>query len=92
MIYKINDKYYIRISPLKYKEIEMELIDDDVKVVAKQNTLEATGSMIITPIDFQSEKSKFKEQLLQTQSEEEIEESNEDVINYTETRRYRRRG
>lgn len=88
MIYKINDKYYIKISPLKYKEIEMELIDNDVKVVAKQNTIEATGNMVITPIDFQSQKDKFKEQLLQNQNED----SDEGEINYAETRKYRKRG
>ena len=83
MIYEINDKYYIRISSLKYKEIKMELVNDDVKVVATNNTLEANGQMVINQIDFQKEKNKFKELLLEEMRNEETEE--EPVI---EPRRY----
>ena len=83
MIYEINGKYYIKISPFTYKEIEMELKNDDVVVVSKPTKLEATGTMIINAIDFQSEKNKFKEQLLQ-QQEETIEETG------TEKPKYRR--
>lgn len=84
MIYEINGKYYIKVSPFTYNEIEMELKDDEVVVVSKPNRIEATGPMVITAINFQAEKDKFKEQLLQEQETETSEETG------TEKRKYRR--
>lgn len=89
MIYEINGEYYIRISPLRYKKIKMELIDDDVKIVALSDMLEANGKMVINQINFQQEKQKFREQLI---NEITNETNAEDSSGSTETRRYRRRG
>ena len=87
MIYEINNEYYIRISPLRYKKIKMELINDDVKIVALPETLEANGKMIITQIDFQQKKNVFKNKLI----EESTAVASEDTSS-TETRKYRRNG
>lgn len=87
MIYEINNEYYIRISPLRYKKIKMELINDDVKIVALPETLEANGKMIITQIDFQQKKDVFKNKLI----EESTAAASEDTSS-TETRKYRRNG
>ena len=87
MIYEINNEYYIRISPLRYKKIKMELINDDVKIVALPETLEANGKMIITQIDFQQKKDVFKNKLI----EESTAVASEDTSS-TETRKYRRNG
>lgn len=87
MIYEINNDYYIRISPLRYKKIKMELINDDVKIVALPETLEANGKMIITQIDFQQKKNVFKNKLI----EESTAVASEDTGS-TETRKYRRNG
>lgn len=87
MIYEINSEYYIRISPLRYKKIKMELINDDVKIVALPETLEANGKMIITQIDFQQKKDVFKNKLI----EESTAVASEDTSS-TETRKYRRNG
>lgn len=89
MIYEINNEYYIRISPLRYKKIKMELIDDDVKIIALPETIEANGQMIITQIDFQQEKEIFKNRLIE-ESLATVEE--EETTNSTTTRKYKRNG
>lgn len=88
MIYEINNEYYIRISPLRYKKIKMELIDDDVKIVALPETIEANGQMIITQINFQQEKEIFKNRLI----EESLATVEEETTNSTTTRKYKRNG
>lgn len=88
MIYEINNEYYIRISPLRYKKIKMELIDDDVKIVALPETIEANGQMIITQINFQQEKEIFKNKLI----EESLATVEEENNNSTTTRKYKRNG
>ena len=66
----------------------MELINDDVKIVALPDTLEANGKMVINQINFQQDKNKFKEKLINELTTESADEDNGSV----ETRRYRRRG
>ena len=65
----------------------MELVNDDVRVVATNNTLEATGQMIVNQINFQKEKNKFKELLLEEMRNEETVEEEVPV----EPRRYNNR-
>lgn len=84
MIYLINNKYYIRVAPLKYTEINFELKNDDVVIKPTQNRIEANGTMVIKEVNFQNEKEKIKHSLL----DKEENNSSDDI---KETRRYRKR-
>lgn len=69
MIYQIENKYYIRVAPMKYTEIKFELKNDDVVIVTTQNRIIANGSMQVTEINFQQEKEKIKASLLEKPKE-----------------------
>lgn len=84
MIYLINNKYYIRVAPLKYTEIDFELKNNDVIIKPTRNRIEANGNMIIKEVNFQNEKEKIKHSLLDKDEND----SSNDV---EETRRYRKR-
>ena len=84
MIYLINNKYYIRVAPLKYTEIDFELKNNDVIIKPTRNKIEANGNMIINEVNFQNEKEKIKYSLLDKDEND----SSNDV---EETRRYRKR-
>lgn len=64
MIYLINDKYYIRVAPLRYTEIDFELKNDDIIIKTTSNRIEANGNTKITEVNFQNEKEKIKNSLL----------------------------
>lgn len=84
MIYLINNKYYIRVAPLKYTEIDFELKNNNVIIKPTRNRIEANGNMIIKEVNFQNEKEKIKHSLLDKDEND----SSNDV---EETRRYRKR-
>ena len=64
MIYQINGKYYVRLYPNRYSEIEIKLNNDDVVLVPTERRLNTTSSDKIKAIDFQKEKDTFKKELL----------------------------
>lgn len=64
MIYQISNKYYIRVAPLKYTEINFLLKNDDVVIQPTKNKIEATGNMVIKEVNFQKEKETIKQRLL----------------------------
>lgn len=84
MIYLINNKYYIRVAPLKYTEIDFALKNNDVIIKPTRNRIEANGNTIIKEVNFQNEKEKIKHSLLDKDEND----SSNDV---EETRRYRKR-
>lgn len=63
MLYIIDNKYYIRVAPMIYKEVEFKLINDDVVISTTKNKIEVNAKTIINTINFQSEKDKIKESL-----------------------------
>ena len=68
MLYQILNKYYIRVAPRKYIEVQFALKNDDVVIVTTSNKLESNGNTIITTFDFQKEKNNIKEKLMNQQS------------------------
>lgn len=68
MIYQINNKYYIRVAPMKYTEIDFELKNNKVVIKTTNNKLEVNGRMTVKEINFQSVKESIKENLQCTQS------------------------
>lgn len=64
MLYKIDNKYYIRVAPMKYTEVNFILKNDDVVIQPTRNRLESNGQTIVTEIDFQREKDSIKSDLL----------------------------
>ena len=71
MIYQIKNKYYIRVAPCIYKEINFILTNDSVTIKTLPNKIEITGNMDIKQIDFQKEKDSIKKQLLKEKNKEE---------------------
>lgn len=65
MIYLINGKYYVRLYPNRYGEIEVKLDNDSVVLVPTERRLDTTNSDKIIAIDFQQEKDNLKQELLQ---------------------------
>lgn len=64
MLYQIENKYYIRVAPMKYTEVKFVLKHNDVVIQPTSNKIESTGTMTITQIDFQKEKDNIKSKLL----------------------------
>lgn len=83
MIYQIENKYYIRVAPMKYTEVKFVLKNDDVIIEVTQNRLIANGSMQIKEINFQREKDNIKASLQKEPSK---------TINITRGSKHRRRG
>lgn len=65
MIYQIENKYYIRVAPMKYTEVKLVLKNNDVVIETTQNRIIANASMQITEINFQQEKESIKASLLE---------------------------
>ena len=63
MIYLINGKYYVKISPLTYSEIKLELKEEDLNLVPIGNKIEANSNTKIKEIVFRDEKDNLKKQL-----------------------------
>lgn len=63
MIYQIDDKYYVNISPNIYVEIELRLQDDDLILVPTDKQREVNKTYKIKTIFFEQEKDKLKEKI-----------------------------
>ena len=63
MIYLINGKYYVKIYPLPYSEIKLELKGEDLNLVPIGNKIEANSNTKIKEIVFRDEKDNLKKQL-----------------------------
>lgn len=63
MIYLINGKYYVKISPLTYSEIKLELKGEDLNLVPIGNKIEVNSDTKIKEIVFRDEKDNIKKQL-----------------------------
>lgn len=63
MIYLINGKYYVKISPLTYSEIKLELKGEDLNLVPIGNKIEVNSDTKIKEIVFRDEKDNLKKQL-----------------------------
>ena len=63
MIYLINGKYYVKISPLTYSEIKLELKGEDLNLVPIGNKIEVNSDIKIKEIVFRDEKDDLKKQL-----------------------------
>ena len=63
MIYLINGKYYVKISPLTYSEIKLELTGEDLNLVPIGNKIEVNSDIKIKEIVFRDEKDNLKKQL-----------------------------
>lgn len=83
MLYQIENKYYIRVAPMKYTEVVFELKNDNVVIKTTQNKVEANGNMEIKAFDFQKEKQNIKEKL--------IEKTNAGTEKTASTNKYRKR-
>ena len=59
MIYQIENKYYIRVAPMRYTEVRLVLRNDDVVIEVTSNRLISNSNMNIKEINFQNEKEKI---------------------------------
>ena len=57
MIYKIDNKYYVRVGK-DFTEVELVFKDNDVDLKPTQNILEDNGNLKYEEINFLQEKSK----------------------------------
>ena len=64
MLYQIENKYYIRVAPMRYTEVKLSLTNDDVTIKPTRNKIESSGNTVIKEINFQKEKEKIKLDLL----------------------------
>lgn len=71
MIYLIDDKYYVNISPNIYVEVNMRLQNDDVILVPTNKQKEFNQTYTIKAICFSQEKDKIKKQLEATEKRNE---------------------
>ena len=71
MIYQIDDKYYVNISPNIYAEVELKLEKDDLVLVPTTRQREVNKTYEIKQIIFAQEKNKLKEKLLKEQAPKE---------------------
>lgn len=70
MLYKIENKYYVRVAPMKYTEVKFELKHNDVVIKVTSSRIIATGDMNIKEINFQKEKENIKASLLEETKQE----------------------
>ena len=68
MIYQIDDKYYVNISPNIYVEVELKLEKDDLVLVPTTRQREVNKTYEVKQIFFIQEKDKLKEKLLKEQT------------------------
>lgn len=61
MIYKIEDKYYVRVGK-DFTEVELVFNDNDVDLKPTQNILENNGNIKYEEINFLAEKNKLLEE------------------------------
>ena len=60
MIYKIEDKYYVRVGK-DFTEVELVYKDNDVDLKPTQNILENNGNLVYEEINFWNEKARLLE-------------------------------
>ena len=84
MIYQIENKYYIRVAPMKYTEVKFVLNKNNVSIETTQNRILVNNNMKIKEINFQQEKENIKASLL--------EEPKETCNNSMRGSKHRRRG
>ena len=65
MLYQIENKYYIRVAPMKYTEVKLLLRNNDVVIEVTGNRIISNSDTIIKEINFQGEKEKIKASLLE---------------------------
>ena len=73
MIYKIDSKYYVNISPSVYVEIHFEISNKDVVIKPTNNKKEVNSNDKIVAIDFSKEKENIKKKLSIEKTKSEIE-------------------
>jgi len=61
MIYKIKDKYYIKVGR-DFTEVELVFTDNDVDLRPTKNILENNGTISYEEINFMSEKDRLLEE------------------------------
>ena len=64
MIYQIDDKYYVNISPNIYVEVELKIEKDDLVLVPTTRQREVNKTYEIKQIFFAQEKDRLKEKIL----------------------------
>lgn len=69
MLYQIENKYYIRVAPMKYTEVNFIIKNDDVVIQPTQNRILVTGGTKIKELNFQEEKNNIKTSLLEPKKE-----------------------
>ena len=63
MLYQIENKYYIRVAPMKYTEVKLVLKDGDVVIKTTANKIIISGDTTVKEINFQKEKENIKKEL-----------------------------
>lgn len=63
MIYLINEKYYVKISPLMYSEVKLEMKNKDLTLVPVGNKIELDSNTKVKEIIFRDEKENLMKQL-----------------------------
>lgn len=63
MLYQIENKYYIRVAPMKYTEVKLILKDGDVVIKTTANKIIISGDTTVKEINFQKEKENIKKEL-----------------------------
>ena len=63
MLYQIENKYYIRVAPMKYTEVKLILKDGDVVIKTTANKIIISGDTAVKEINFQKEKENIKKEL-----------------------------
>ena len=69
MIYQIENKYYIRVAPMKYTEVKFALKNNDVVIETTQNRIIVNGNTHVIEKNFQQEKENIKASLLEQPKE-----------------------
>ena len=69
MIYQIENKYYIRVAPMKYTEVKFALKNDDVVIETTQNRIIVDSNTHVIEKNFQQEKENIKASLLEQPKE-----------------------
>lgn len=67
MIYQIDGKYYVNISPNTYTEVELKLTKDDLILVPTNRQIEVNKTYTVRQIYFMQEKNKIRDKMLEEQ-------------------------
>ena len=58
MLYKLNDKYYVKVYENRYSEVVFKEIDGEINLVPTENSIEPTSKFV--ECDIAKEKEMFK--------------------------------